>query len=107
MSPDRFGNPIDPSVGYARGSVLRSSADEVRRLRHAPASAAAMAARTGDRRLLHTPEAEARLLEVMVHKGLINSTHGIIDPNVDGIAKDSHVAVAELCRSIVEPAFAP
>ncbi len=67
---------------------------------------AAMAARTGDRRLLHTPEAEARLLEVMVREGLINSTHGLIDPNVDGIAKDSHIAVAELCRSIVAPAFA-
>lgn len=69
------------------------------------AIAAAMAARTGDRRLLHTPEAEARLLEVMVLNGLINSTHGIVDANVDGIPKDSHVAVAELCRSIVQPAF--
>jgi len=69
------------------------------------AIAAAMAARAGDRRLLHTPEAEARLLEVMVHVGLINSTHGLIDANVDGIARDSHVAVAELCRAIVEPAL--
>lgn len=32
MSQDRFGNEIDPSVGYARGSLLRGSADEVRRL---------------------------------------------------------------------------
>ena len=69
------------------------------------AIAAAMAARTGESRLLHTPEAEARLLEVMVQNGLINSTHGIIDPNVDGIAKESHIAVAELCRSIVAPAL--
>lgn len=69
------------------------------------AIAASMAARTGDARLLHTPEAEARLLEVMVQNGLINSTHGIVDPNVDGIARDSHVAVAELCRSIVKAAL--
>ena len=66
---------------------------------------AAMAAREDDARLLHTPEAEARLLEVMTAAGLINSTHGIVDPNVDGIAKDSHVAVAELCRSIVRDAL--
>lgn len=69
------------------------------------AIAAAMAARTGDARLLHTPDAEARLLEVMVQSGLINSTHGIVDPNVDGIAKDSHVAIAELCRSITRSAI--
>lgn len=28
---DRFGNPIDPRVGFARGSILRGEADEVRR----------------------------------------------------------------------------
>lgn len=39
MSADRFGNAIDPSVGYARGTVLRSSTDEVRRLRRAQALA--------------------------------------------------------------------
>lgn len=39
MATDRFGNTIDPSVGYARGTLLRSSADEVRRLRHAQAIA--------------------------------------------------------------------
>lgn len=31
---DRFGNPIDPSVRYARGSILASSVDESRRLAH-------------------------------------------------------------------------
>lgn len=31
---DRFGNSIDPSVGYARGAVLGSSADEVSRMLH-------------------------------------------------------------------------
>ncbi len=65
------------------------------------AIAAAMAARTGDSRLLHTPESEGRLIETMVSQGLINSTHGIVDPNVDGIAKTTHIAVAELCQSIV------
>lgn len=35
MSKDRFGNVIDPGVGYARGAILRSSADEVRRLAQA------------------------------------------------------------------------
>ena len=31
MAADRFGNPIDRSVGYARGTILRSPVDEVRR----------------------------------------------------------------------------
>lgn len=35
MATDRFGNEIDPGVGFARGTLLRSSADEVWRLRHA------------------------------------------------------------------------
>ena len=33
MATDAFGNEIDPTVGYARGRFLASSADEVRRLR--------------------------------------------------------------------------
>jgi L-seryl-tRNA(Ser) seleniumtransferase len=32
---DRFGNPIDPSVGYARGKILSSSLDEAKRREHA------------------------------------------------------------------------
>ena len=31
MSADRFGNPIDRGVGYARGTILRGPVDEVRR----------------------------------------------------------------------------
>lgn len=31
---DIFGNEIDPEVGYARGSILRSSLDETRRIKH-------------------------------------------------------------------------
>lgn len=32
---DRFGNPIDPTVSYARGTILRSNADEILRQRQA------------------------------------------------------------------------
>ena len=69
------------------------------------AIAAAMAARTGDPRLLHTPERESLLLQTMVANGLINSTHGLIDDSVDGFPRDSHLAVAELCRTIVSRVF--
>lgn len=31
---DAFGNLIDPSVGYARGQILRSASDELTRLQH-------------------------------------------------------------------------
>jgi L-seryl-tRNA(Ser) seleniumtransferase len=47
MSTDRFGNAIDPGVGYARGSLLASSADEVRRLAQAGRAAADFVAREG------------------------------------------------------------
>lgn len=35
MDTDRFGNLLDPSVGFARGRHLTDSAAEIRRLRHA------------------------------------------------------------------------
>jgi len=66
---------------------------------------AAMAARTGNAKLLHTPEREALLLDTMVSSGLINSTHGIVDDSVDGFPRASHLAVAELCRTIVSRAL--
>ncbi|NOD77810.1 MULTISPECIES: glutamate cyclase domain-containing protein [unclassified Ruegeria] len=69
------------------------------------AIAAAMAARAGDAKLLHTPDREALLLETMVASGLINSTHGIVDDSVDGFPRQSHIAVAELCRTIVSRAL--
>ncbi|MDJ0686787.1 MAG: selenocysteine synthase [Alphaproteobacteria bacterium] len=40
MSADRFGNKIDPSVGFARGRFLTDSAAEIRRMRHGQAVAA-------------------------------------------------------------------
>ncbi|NOD64675.1 MULTISPECIES: glutamate cyclase domain-containing protein [unclassified Ruegeria] len=69
------------------------------------AIAAAMAARAGDAKLLHTPDREALLLDTMVASGLINSTHGIVDDSVDGFPRQSHIAVAELCRTIVSRAL--
>lgn len=47
MSNDRFGNSIDPAVGYARGSILAGSADEVRRLTQAGRVAADFVAQQG------------------------------------------------------------
>lgn len=47
MTADRFGNAIDPGVGYARGELLASSADEVRRLRRAGQVAGDFVAREG------------------------------------------------------------
>lgn len=47
VSEDRFGNPLDPSVGYARGQILSSSAAEIRRLRHAQKVAADVVAERG------------------------------------------------------------
>ena len=44
---DRFGNPIDTSVGFARGKFLSSSADEIRRLRHAQSVAAQIVVEKG------------------------------------------------------------
>lgn len=38
---DRFGNPVDPVVGFARGTIIRSSVDEARRLQQGQAVAAA------------------------------------------------------------------
>ncbi|MBQ4825858.1 DUF4392 domain-containing protein, partial [Leisingera sp. HS039] len=69
------------------------------------AIAAAMAARAGNARLLHSPGREALLLDAMVASGLINSTHGIVDDSVDGFPRHSHLAVAELCRTIVSRAL--
>lgn len=48
LDRDRFGNLIDPSVGYARGRFLCSSAAEVQRLRHAQAVAAEVVAARGN-----------------------------------------------------------
>ncbi len=47
MPSDRFGNLLDPSVGFARGRHLSSSAAEIRRLRHAQAVAAKVVAARG------------------------------------------------------------
>ncbi len=66
---------------------------------------AAMAMRTGDARLIHTPKMEARMLEVMTANGLINSADGIIDGHVDGIRDTTHIALAELADAITRKAL--
>lgn len=65
------------------------------------AIAAAMAARTRTSRLLHTARDEERLLERGVQVGLINSSIGMIDPDVDGMPLSTHKAVVELMHAIV------
>ncbi len=65
------------------------------------AIAAAFAALERNPALLHTPELEERLLLRGTEIGLINSVHGIIDPNVDGIPLATHQAMVELCRGLV------
>jgi hypothetical protein len=69
------------------------------------AIAAAIAARRKDPRLLHTPELERHLLMRGVEVGLINSVHNVVDPNVDGMSLDTHLALVEMLRAIVRPAF--
>ena len=66
---------------------------------------AAMAARTGDRHLLHTPEREKTLLRRGVDVGLINSSHGMVDANVDGIPLSTHLSVVDMMATIVRPAL--
>lgn len=66
---------------------------------------AAMALRTSDQRIIHTPKMEARLLEVMTANGLINSADGLIDPHVDGILDSTHIALSEMAQAITRKAF--
>lgn len=44
---DRFGNPVDPVLGFARGTILGSSIDEAKRLRRGQAVAAERVRRLG------------------------------------------------------------
>lgn len=47
LKRDSFGNVIDPVVSFARGNIIASSVDEVRRLRHGQAVAADRVRRMG------------------------------------------------------------
>lgn len=67
------------------------------------AIAAALAARLGDPRLVHTAQMEERLLNRGVDIGLINASDNLVDANVDGIACATHVAMAELIAATVRP----
>lgn len=66
---------------------------------------AAIAARRGDARLVHTPEMERQLLNRGVDIGLINSVQNVVDANVDGLPLETHVAFAEMLRTVVRPAL--
>lgn len=66
---------------------------------------AAMAARRGDARMVHTPEMERQLLNRGVDIGLINSVQNVVDANVDGLPLETHVAFAEMLRAVVRPAL--
>lgn len=65
--------------------------------------AAALAVKVQDPRLLHTPEAEEALLRRGVDLGMINSVHGLIDMNVDGIPASTHLALAEMLVAVSRP----
>ncbi len=69
------------------------------------AIAGAFAARRKDARLANAPDLERRMLLRGVDIGLINSVDGVVDPNVDGIALDAHVALVEIVRAVIAPAF--
>lgn len=62
---------------------------------------AALAARLGDARLVHTAEAESRLLQRGTDLGMINSVAGVIDSNVDGIPTATHVSLVEMLHASV------
>lgn len=47
VEKDRFGNQIDPGVGYARGAILTGSGAEIRRMRHAQGITADLVATGG------------------------------------------------------------
>lgn len=80
VKTDRFGNTIDPMVGYARGAIIDCSVAEGRRLRHGQAIAAgrvrtsgadAVAVYTGNQRDLPLrPEDLATYAEEWVGPGL-------------------------------------
>ena len=102
-----FGAPGDCPCGGGIGAVTGADILMTAAVSNwgCTAICAAMALRTADARLLHSPAMEARLLEVMTAQGLINSADGIIDPHVDGIRDTTHVALAEMAEAIVRKAL--
>lgn len=102
-----FGAPGDCPCGGGIGATSRADVLMTAGVSNwgCTAICAAMALRTRDARLLHSPETEARLLEVMTAQGLINSADGIIDPHVDGIRDTTHLALTEMAQAIVRKAL--
>lgn len=58
-----------------------------------------------DPRLLHTPDAEHRLLTAGVQAGLINSVEGAVDPGVDGLPLETNVAIVQLLHTMAQKAI--
>jgi hypothetical protein len=61
---------------------------------------ASLAGLLQDDRVLHTSEAERRLLEAGVGAGLIDSTSGVVRTHVDGISPASHIAMVQLLHEL-------
>jgi D-glutamate cyclase len=61
---------------------------------------ASLATLLGKPELLHTPDLEEVLLRRGVEIGLINSSQGRVDPNVDGIPLECHKAITALLREL-------
>lgn len=102
MSTDSFGNPIDPTVGYARGEFLDSSAAEVRRLRHAQRVAAMVVAErgidsigifTGNARSFPLSSADLELAEEWVGPGRFADRLRVVAIDHLGGHRDDAVAV--------------
>lgn len=66
---------------------------------------AAIARRTGGKRLIRPSEMEARLLEVISADGLINPADGLIDLHVDDIKDTTHIALTEMAEAITRKAL--
>jgi hypothetical protein len=58
-----------------------------------------------DPTLLHTAEAERRLLAAGVQAGLINSFIGAVDPGVDGLPLEANTAIVQLLHTMATKAI--
>jgi L-seryl-tRNA(Ser) seleniumtransferase len=61
MATDRFGNPLAPGLPYARGTIVRSTDDDLRKLRHAWAVIEARIRKDGPEAVANLTGLERRL----------------------------------------------
>ncbi|MFX8860132.1 glutamate cyclase domain-containing protein [Acinetobacter baumannii] len=101
----KFGNDDSCECGAGIGAVTKTDVLVTAACSNwgCYAIVAAMALRTQNKALLHTPEMEESLLKMGVNIGLINSVEGFIDANVDGIKFSTHLALTEMITAIVKP----